>query len=88
MNLNASPSMPSNQAEDTIRQLAKEHGITAEREFIDGWVDQISALSGQDGEPADEVEQLLINMMRRELIDPDEAFDLHASYMHCKHGFK
>jgi hypothetical protein len=83
---NATPA--DSHAEEAIRALASQHGVTSERVFFDGWADQISALSGQDGESADEVEQLLINLLRNELIDPDEAFDLHASYMNTKYGFQ
>lgn len=88
MNFSGPSSMPNSQAEQTIRQLAAECGILPKRGYIDDWVDQASALSGQDGEPADEVEQLLVNLLRKEFIEPDEALDLHASYMNSKLGFR
>lgn len=66
---------------DQIRALAEEHGITAERGFIDDWADKISELSGDTGEPSDEIEQLLINLRRAEKIDPAFSRQLFHLYM-------
>lgn len=66
---------------DQIRALAAEHGITADPEPIDHWVDKISELSGNTGEPSDEIEQLLINLRRAEKIDPAFSRQLFHLYM-------
>jgi cell filamentation protein len=70
-----------NQAEERIRELARAHRVSASRSAIDDWIDRSSALAGQDGLPADETQQILANLIRSNVLDPGEAFDLHVSYL-------
>lgn len=64
-----------------VRRLAAEQGITASRQFIDDWVDRSSALAGQNGLPADEIQQMLVNLVRRGVVSSRAAFDLHVAYL-------
>jgi hypothetical protein len=75
-------------AENRIRELAAYHGITADRAGVDDWTDRVSELSGEDGQPSDEVEQMLINLGRAELIEEEEAAQLHGDYLRERHGWK
>lgn len=88
MNLSASKSSSSNHAEETIRELAREHGISASRQSFDDWIDKTAELSGQEDGQADEVEQLLINMRRAKVIDPAYAQELFAEYLNAKFGYR
>jgi cell filamentation protein len=81
MNLSASSSPVSGEVETTVRELAFQHGITADREMLDDWGDRISYLSGEDGEPADEIEQLIIALARAKVIEDSEAIELELQYM-------
>jgi hypothetical protein len=74
--------------EDTIRQLARQHGIDSSRCDLDDWTDKIGELSGQDDGQADEVEQLLINLRRAKLITPEYSRELFADYMDSKFGYR
>ena len=73
-------------AEDTIRELAASFGITAERVDFDDWLDKAAELSGQEDGSADEVEQILINMRRAKVIDPQYARELFRDYIISKFG--
>lgn len=66
---------------EQIRALAAEHGINAERGPVDDWVDKISELSGNSGEPSDEIEQLLINMLHAKKISQVCSQELLLAYM-------
>jgi hypothetical protein len=88
MNLSASQPSSANQAEETIRDLAREHGISATRQSFDDWIDKTAELSGQEDGQADEVEQLLINLRRAKVIDPVYARELFGEYLNAKFGYK
>jgi hypothetical protein len=88
MKFSASTSPVVGEAEATIRELAFQNGVTADRTLLDDWGDQISYLSGEDGEPADEVEQLIIALGRAKVIDESEAIDLQLQYMRQKLSFR
>jgi hypothetical protein len=88
MKLSASTTSSSNHAEEKIRELAREHGISGSRQSIDDWIDKTAELSGQDDGRADEVEQLLINMRRAKVIDPVYARELFGEYLNAKLGYK
>jgi hypothetical protein len=79
---------PMGAAEKRIREIAAGFGITAERVLLDDLVDKWGELSGESGEQADEVEQLAINLRRRELVDPDEMFELIGNYICEKYAAK
>lgn len=66
---------------EEIRKLAAEQGVTANATELDLWIDKISELSGETGEPSDEIEQLLINMRRANKIDPALARSLFHRYL-------
>lgn len=69
------------EAERQIRELAARHGVTAARQSIDDWCDKLTELSGDDRGQADEIEQLLINLGRLELIEIETALELLMRYM-------
>jgi hypothetical protein len=66
---------------DQIRKLAADQGITANRGFIDDWTDKVSELSGETNGSADEIEQLVVNLLRAEKIDQDLGLDLFHRYL-------
>lgn len=84
MNLSARFQAPTTKTEQAVRDLADEYGMTAGREFLDDWTDQISSLSGEDGEPADEVEQLIIALGRAGVIEEAQAVEIQLQYMREK----
>lgn len=84
MNLSATSQAPTTETEQTVRDLADEYGKNAERELLDDWTDQISSLSGEDGDPTDEVEQLIIALGRTGVIDEAQAVELQLRYMREK----
>lgn len=65
--------------EQEIRDLAAEHGITAERNGIDVYAEVITSLADDDVQ-LDEVEQLLVNLGRAERIDGIEMNRLLLNY--------
>lgn len=71
---------PMSPAEETIRKLAKKHGVTAKRTALDDFAEDVSRLSDA-GAASDEVEQLLVNLRRAEAIPGKEITLLHVSYL-------
>ena len=76
------------QAEEKIRQLARQHGVDATPTSLDEWADKIAELSGQENDHSDEVEQLLINLRRTGVITPQHSRELFAEYMEAKYGYR
>lgn len=64
-----------------IRELAARYGVTARRQFVDDWTDKAGELSGEDGQQADEIGQLVINLGRAGAITDIEAIRLQLAYM-------
>lgn len=67
-------------AEETIRALAREHGITATRKPIDDWADDVSRLSDAEVESG-EVEDLLVNLRRAGVVDGATSRKLLVDYL-------
>jgi len=66
--------------EQTIRKLAHSHNITAQRTLIDDFADDINRLS--DAEVMlDEVEQLIINLARAEVITSKQMIEFQTQYI-------
>ncbi|MCL2714855.1 MAG: hypothetical protein FWD68_09810 [Alphaproteobacteria bacterium] len=78
--MNVAVKLERQDAEKTIRELARTHGVTAERLPIDDWADDISRLSDAEVE-SDEVEDLLVNLERAGVIDGATGLDLYAEYL-------
>lgn len=74
------------ETERRIRELAARSGITADRGSLSDWTDKISELSGEDGQPADEVERLVINLGVAGVISSPEAVELQLAYMRERRG--
>lgn len=73
-------------AEAIIRDLAKRHGITAQRIRLDDLADTFARLSDAEVE-TDEVEQLVVNLARANIISGTKALDLLGEYLEQKfHG--
>lgn len=70
-------------AEQTVRTLAKRHGVTAERDEIDRLAGNFARLVGDDT-TLDEIELLLAHLGRRGLISGAESQKLHAAYLREK----
>lgn len=71
-------------AEAIIRDLAKRHGITAQRIRLDDLADTFARLLDEEVE-TDEVEQLAINLHRANIISSTRALDLVGEYLEQKH---
>lgn len=67
-------------AELRIRELCFENGVTAERGAMDDFAEKVTELAGDDVDP-DEVEQMLINLGRQDVVDGVEITKLHAAYL-------
>ena len=70
-------------AEAIIRDLAKRHGITAQRIKLDDLAETFTRLSGEEVH-ADEVEQLVINLRRANIISGKKAIELLGDYLRKK----
>lgn len=66
--------------EETIRAMAREHGIVAERTATDDLADTITNLAGDDV-VHDEVEDLVVTMQRKGIITADQATALYGDYL-------
>lgn len=67
-------------AEIKIRDLAKQHGIVAERTALDEWADVVTNLSG-DEVIRDEVEDLVVTLQRAGILSDAEAHRLYADHI-------
>ena len=65
-----------------IRQLARQHGVTYEASALDAWADQVTHLAGDDVE-LDDVENLLVALVRAKAITSKESTILHAAYLNA-----
>lgn len=70
-------------AEAIIRDLAKRHGITAQRIGIDDLADTFAHILDEEVE-TDEVEQLVINLRRANIISGKKAIELLGAYLSKK----
>lgn len=70
-----------------IRKLAKTHKITAERDRLSRMAMTITGLAGDQVE-LDNVEQLLINLKRKGILDRAQTLDLQGRYMQEKRHAK
>lgn len=66
--------------EETIRQLARQHGIVAERTATDELADTITRLSGDDV-IHDEIEDLVVTLRRKGFITSEQATSLYGGYL-------
>lgn len=66
--------------EQQIRDLADQHGITAERDRMGRMAQKITELSGDDV-ALDEVEQLIVNLAKSKVISNREALDLQLKHL-------
>jgi hypothetical protein len=67
--------------EAQIRELAQQHGITAQRLAVDDWADAIARVS--DAECVqDEIDDLLVNLARAGCISGHRMLELLVAYMH------
>ena len=71
-------------AEAIIRDLAKRHGITAQRIRLDDLADTFARLSDAEVE-SDEVQDLVVNLCRAKIISSDKALELACEYFEQKH---
>lgn len=71
---------PPESAELTIRELAFQHGVHADRSELDDWCEAVSANAGDDVQ-SDDVEQLIIGLRRVDARDGVELTKLHARYL-------
>ena len=69
--------------EAIIRDLAKRHGITAQRIGIDDLANTFARLLDEEVE-TDEVEQLVINLGRANIISGKKAIELLGKYLEQK----
>ncbi|MUZ76191.1 hypothetical protein GOZ90_26515 [Agrobacterium vitis] len=67
-------------AEARIYALAAEHEIVAERLPIDAWADKVTELSG-DEVVHDPVEDLVVTLRRKGIINDQEATRLYWDYL-------
>lgn len=67
-------------AELTIRELACQHGVHADRDALDDWCEAVTAHAGDDVQ-SDEVEQLVIGLRRKKALSGIELTKLHARYL-------
>ncbi len=72
-------------ARDTIRDLARRHGIRYERAGYDDWAEAVSRVAGDDVE-LDETEWLLVALGRAEIVPDFENTRLHARYLAERDG--
>ena len=71
---------PPDSAELTIRELAFQHGVHADRDELDDWCEAVTAHAGDDVQ-SDEVEQLVIGLRRAKALSGVELTKLHARYL-------
>lgn len=67
-------------ARDTIRDLARRHGIRYERAGLDDWAEAVSRVAGDDVD-LDEIEWLLVALRRAEILPGIEGTRLHYRYI-------
>lgn len=67
-------------AEETIRSLARKHGVVAARTAIDTWADDVSRLSDAEVAP-DEIADLVVTLQRRGILSAERAADLYGEYL-------
>lgn len=65
---------------DTIRSLAMQYGVIAERTAIDDLADAVSNLAG-DPVIRDEIEDLVVAMQRKGVITGPQATKLYGDYL-------
>jgi len=66
--------------EQTIRELAHKHHITAQRTPIDDFADDINRLSDAEVK-LDEVEQLIVNLRRSGMITSKQLTEFQTQYI-------
>ena len=71
-------------AEAIIRDLAKRHGITAQRIKREDLAETIARVSDAEVE-SDEVQDLVVNLCRAKIISSDKALELACEYFEQKH---
>lgn len=69
-----------------IRNLAKSHNVTAERDSMSRMAVAITRLAGDDVE-LDNVEQLLVNLKRKGVLSKSEALSIQGDYLQEKRLF-
>jgi hypothetical protein len=67
-------------AEQAVRDLARQHQISASRTELDDWADDVTRLAG-DNVHLDEVEELIVALRRAGFVDGVELTRLHSRYL-------
>jgi hypothetical protein len=67
-------------AEQAVRDLARQHQISASRTELDDWADDVTRLAG-DNVHLDEVEELIVALRRAGVVDGIELTRLHSRYL-------
>ncbi|VEF11547.1 Uncharacterised protein [Pseudomonas fluorescens] len=70
-----------------VRQLAEKHKVTAERDSLSRMAVTITALAG-DAVELDAVEQLLVNLKRKGVLNKTEIMVLQGRYLEEKRRSK
>ncbi|WP_434710579.1 hypothetical protein [Pseudomonas sp. R1-1] len=70
-----------------VRQLAKKHRVTAERDGLSRMAVTITQLAGDTVE-LDGIEQLLVNLKRRGVLNKAQIMALQGRYLKEKRRFK
>ncbi len=68
-------------AREAISTLAWTHGVTAEPEPVDAFVDDATRLCSNDVQ-FDHIELLLLGLARAEVITDEQRLALHGAYIH------
>ncbi|MDF1600335.1 hypothetical protein PZ895_11245 [Mesorhizobium sp. YIM 152430] len=76
----AAENLTQSSAEQAVRDLARRHQITASRSQIDDWADDVTRLAGDDV-TLDEVEELIVGLRRKGVVDGAELTRLHSRYL-------
>lgn len=83
MNLPSDETILAMGVETYIRNLAKQHGVTAQQDALSRMAVKLSELSGDDVQ-MDEMQQILINLVRGKYIKTHDAFYLLRLYRGIK----
>jgi hypothetical protein len=66
-----------------VRELAAHHKIVGQRSKLDDWADAVTRLAGDDVE-LDEVERLIVQLGRANILSGRETVSLAARYLREK----
>jgi hypothetical protein len=72
--------------ETRIRELARAHGIALEQTQLDKWVRHVSWVSNNEDVTLDEVEQLIVQLGRANILSSLQATMLHVEYLNFRNS--